>query len=85
MVLLTLRRITHYFVVWRGGELNKSITLLESSQASLLPSSGRKRKKIHMLERTEVAVRNMGCRIVIEWSLRKLNTLGNLKTCIHLK
>jgi hypothetical protein len=38
-------RKTFHFVVWRGEELNKSIMFLEFSQASLLPSSDRKRKK----------------------------------------
>jgi len=78
MVLLTLRKKALYFVVWRDGKLNKSITFLEYFQASLLPSSSRKKKKIQMLERTEVGVRNMGRRIVFDWSMRKINTLENL-------
>ena len=51
--------------------MNKSITFLEYSQASVLPSSGRKKKQIQLLERTEVVVRNMRRRIVIDWSMRK--------------
>jgi hypothetical protein len=68
-----------------GEELNKNIGFLESSQASLLPSSDRKRKKIQMLERIEVDFRNMGSRILMYSSMRKINSLGNLQSSVHLK